>query len=254
MSTTITKLKKIINNVTTEVLKGLTVNTTAVFQEMNISCDKIVYDEAVRLCKIKKELYKQYNIPFNSKLIPECMACSASDVHQNATIVVNSSDVENNAISNGIQSGLSNKLNDEVVFLNTQGNNDKATSMTVIRDIVKNNFNTKLINETIKNFTFEQTMDMRNLQVNKINQILVVNVIADTLINDLIDTNSEFNNAVEILDGVPVKEEEKKPEEVKKESYINIYIFIFICVICYILYNSLSKDKKHKVRRFRRYN
>ena len=121
-----------------------------------------------------------------------------------------------------------------------------------------NNFNTKLVNETIKKFTFEQTIDMRNLKVKKINQILVVNVIADTIINDLINTNTEFNNAVKILDGVPGKQEEIepeiKPEEVKKESYTNIYIFIFICIICYILFKSLSKDKKHQVKRYRRYN
>jgi hypothetical protein len=249
MSNTIVKLKEIINNVTTEVIKGLKVDTVIVDMDMNVGCDLEVYNEAVRLCNLKKEEYALTNKIFDKKKIPVCQACSFTDLKQDIIATIKSQDIENNTIANGIKDGLTNTLNTEISYLGTQ-NKNKAGSMTIIRDIIQNNFDTELVNNTIKNFSFKQSITILNMQAKNINQILVATVISNTIINNLIENNQAFNNAVKVLDEV-LEDIPKDIPEVKKIDYTNYY-YVFIVLLCIILYSYYSKKQPQRHRHIRR--
>jgi hypothetical protein len=253
MSNTIVKLKEIINNVTTEVIKGLKVDTTIVDIDLTVGCDLEVYNEAVRLCNLKKEEYALANKIFDKKKIPVCQACSFTDINQSIIVTINSQDIENNTIANGIKDGITNKLNTEISYLGTQ-NKNKAGSMTIIRDIIQNNFDTELVNNTIKNFSFKQSITILNMQAKNINQVLVATVISNTIINNLIENNQTFNNAVKVLDDNSIEEIPKNIPEITKTDYTNYY-YLFIVFLCLILYSYFSKKqpRRHRQRQRRYY-
>ncbi len=263
MSNTIVKLKETINNVTNDVIQGMKVNTTIADQEINVFCDDIVYAEAVRLCDLKVNEYKLANniIPDKEQLkqikkkIPVCMACSANEVSQNATVIIDIKNIENNVISNKIQDGLTNKLSEEITYL-TNKDKSKADSMTVIRDVVKNNFNTELVTNTIRNFSFQQTINLTNIQAKKINQTVIATIVSDIIINNFIANSTAFNNAIKVLDGdQPIVEPALQPivqPEVVKPDY-SFYFYIFIILICFMLYMHFSKRKLRRKQQRRHY-
>jgi len=130
-----------------------------------------------------------------------CGMCTATNINQNSNISINTSDIDNNKIANDIQTTLLAKINDQLNN-KTQGGlvgttKSQIEALTNIKNHIENNFNTNIVNNTLKTFAYSQTINAQNTQLTNINQTIVATAVASTIISDAIKNNSTLLDSID---------------------------------------------------------
>ncbi len=184
-------LNEAITNITTSVLNS---NSTAVSsaQLIDLKCDPMVAIKAMEICA--------------NSTNPDCNVCTASDLNQEITLSINMQNVNNNTVATQIKDEINAKLEKEVQ--NVKGASFMTKTKTDIENLstIKNkllrNYNNNLVNDSIKNFAFSQTIKSENVKTNKISQKLVATVIASEIVNNALNNDANFKQDIAALDKI----------------------------------------------------
>ena len=211
------QVTKITNNV-------LTKNSTEVSasQVIDVSCTENAFIAALNACSQEKidhnTLRRDLRIatgkdigPFEVTDSSACDMCSASDINQDSTISINTDSIDNNKIAAEIKANIDSELKKQIDSISSgpllSYSKSDIENLTKIRNSVKNSFNTNVVNETLRKFQFNQTINSSNVKLTNINQKIVANQVSKSIISNLIENDNDFSNAVVSIDSV--RKEEK---------------------------------------------
>ncbi len=184
-------LNEAITNISTSVINNNSV-AVASSQTINLSCDPEVAIAAMTICK--------------DSINENCNVCTASDLSQEIILAINLTKVDDNTIASQIKDEINSKLEKEVqnvkgaAFL-TKTKTD-IENLTTIKNKLMRNYNNNIVNNTIKNFVFDQKIEGKNIKTNKISQKLVANVIANEITKNALSNDSDFKQTIESADKV----------------------------------------------------
>lgn len=191
--------------------------TTNSTQKVKIRCDNDVYQNCISSCAEATASYESMlgklvkaGAINGSEMVsllstydsPACRCCSVANVDQSMVMNITTTDINDNDIANSIQSGIVNKL-DEMLTSGTSGTvgwgESEIASATKIKSIVENNFDTNIVNETLRQFNFDQTLEAENGSIRDVSQMTVATLVASNIVKNAIESNSELKTEVEKL-------------------------------------------------------
>ncbi len=201
--------------VSTSVIKATTRNatTTAGSQKIKIECTDDVAKNASNLCsseklEMSKIIMMDATTPMTERIAamkaykPEvCDTCLISDITQDLGITITIDDIQNNTVATEIQTQIMADLEKKLKNANTGtiAGKTQVDAITKVKNLVVNNFNVDVVNETLKNFDFDQNIDLKNVKVSNISQKMLVKSISSNLIANSMKNNAELQNAVKDL-------------------------------------------------------
>jgi hypothetical protein len=199
--------------VATAIIKATNKNATTTngSQSIVLSCTDAVKLNSDTLCEKAKSNFAMSVVTNPSlstydktQLIaaysPEvCSACEAGDISQDLGISITVSEINNNEVANKIKAELSSSIEEQLK--NTQsgtigyGKSD-VESLTTIKNYVENKFDVNIVNESLKQFNFDQNINSTNMKVKNISQKMVANVVASSMVSNALSNDSELEMAV----------------------------------------------------------
>lgn len=193
-----------ITNISTTVINRNS-TVTSVSQTMNITCDKELKLKMAAECS---QTIKGVTDPEILKAITDSVICedpcSVSDITQNSMVTISMDSINNNSLANDLKTDLLSKLDKQIsdskgapIFTDSK---TEVDTLTTIRNEVNNNFDFKVVNETIKEFNFNQILNIDSTNAYNIKQELVANMIAKNVMTNLTNTSTDFKNAIEALE------------------------------------------------------
>lgn len=202
-----------VTNVVTNVTNKNKVTTSA-SQNMEFSCSDAVKVNSDNACsKLISEntsiimadpsLSVSDKIKLRDSYHPSvCDACTISgNISQESIISITTDDISNNSMANSIQAELSSKINDQLknTISGTIGAaSSKVEALTTIKNYVDTKFDTNIVNESLKQFAFSQTIKSTNMNTTgMITQKLVANVVATNLVTNAIQNDAKLKAAVD---------------------------------------------------------
>lgn len=209
----------ILEEATTNIVSNvLNVHSTSVSvdQDFNFSCDPDVYINAGKLCEQDKANY--YNMvtaitlagrdpppPYNENVGP-CTFCSAVGVSADAVVSISSDSTNTAKIANDIKNEMLNQLQNAIDTKSSgpvlSFTDTDIVNLTNIKKSIQNNFKSDVVNKTILNYTYKQSIKSNNQSLKNINQKLVASGISKSIISNLMDNDSTFKSSIESLNTV----------------------------------------------------
>lgn len=210
-----TVLEDITTNIVSNVLNKHS-TSVSVSQDFDFSCDPDVYINAGKLCTQDKANY--YNMvsaitlagkdpppPYNENIGP-CTFCSAVGVSADAVVSISSDSTNTAKIANDIKTEMLNKLQNAIDTKSSgpalSFNDTDIMNLTNIKKSIQNNFKSDIVNETILNYTYRQSVRSTNQSIKNINQKLVASGISKSIISNLMDNDSTFKSSIDSLNTV----------------------------------------------------
>jgi len=133
---------------------------------------------------------------------PSCNMCSLSDVNMDTNIAINVTAISNNKIADAIQNELKSKL-EEMVTNKTEGGigltDSQVSAITKLKTYVETNFNTEIINKTLNNYTFTQSLNAENQNVSRINMKLTGTVLGTAMIENAVKHDSSVQSLIDAV-------------------------------------------------------
>lgn len=198
----------VISNIATSVVNK---NTTTVNSSNDITaeCTDVAFTAAVNACSIDtRELNKLIATasPETQKILiksgkpSSCSMCSLQDVNLDTNVAINVSAINNNKIADEIKNELTSKL-EQMVKNKTEGGigltDSQVTAITKLKTYVETNFDTKLVNETLNNYTFTQTLNAKNQNISRVNMKLTGTVLGATMIDNAIKRDANVKTLID---------------------------------------------------------
>lgn len=201
--------------VSTEVLTKNTTTASGV-QAINISCTNEAHAAATAACSADNKSNNELAIaiiaanPGNAEIAKiaqqmksvtpaSCEMCSASNITMDMNIAISTQAIADNTIANGIQSKLVAALQAELKNKTEGGigtTSSEVESLTKIKNYVENDFNTKIVNDTLNSYSFSQTLSSSNMKLSNINMKLVGTALGSAIVQNAIKSNSEVASAI----------------------------------------------------------
>jgi len=122
-----------------------------------------------------------------------CMCCSADNIDLEMILTITMSDISDNKIANDIKAAIASQLDSQIAnkTSGTIGYSDsQVNSLTNIKNYVNTNFNTTIVNETLKTFNFDQSIVGKNVWMKNTTQKMVADVISSNLVNNAISNSA----------------------------------------------------------------
>ncbi len=187
--------------------------TTVGSQSIKASCSDAVAIEAAKLCAEDKKFFNTLLLsdpltPMADKINmmkeykPEvCDTCKISDISQDLGITITMDDIQNNTVATEIQSQIMSDLEKRLKNANTGtvAGKSQVDAITKIKNLTVMNFDVDIVNETLKNFDFDQNIDLKNVKAGNISQKMLVKSISSSLISNTMKNSAELSNAVKDL-------------------------------------------------------
>lgn len=247
-----------ITKITTNVLNTNQVSSSA-YQSINVETDPEVLKSAaqecqkmksdyetnyIKLAQINPNLASTMSLKFNPESYSVCTIGNVSNINQSQVISINLDDNSINNVSNSIKDEIISTIQKEINaseggtigYSNTDINN-----LTTIKNVIRNNFDTSVINQTIRIFSNSQNISGRNVSIMNINQSIVSNAIASNVVNNLINSSQEFKTALSELNTSKYKSTSLITDagdalsNIIKSATGFYIIFIIIFIICTII-------------------
>ena len=187
--------------------------TTVGSQKIRAVCSDAVAIEAAKLCAEDKKFFNTLLLgdtatPMAEKIAmmkeykPEvCDTCKISDISQDLGITITMDDIQNNTVATEIQSQIMADLEKRLKNANTGtiAGKSQVDAITKIKNLTVMNFDVDIVNETLKNFDFDQNIDLKNVKAGNVSQKMLVKSISSTLISNSMKNSAELSNAVKEL-------------------------------------------------------
>lgn len=196
----------------------LTKNTTTASgtQTINISCTNEAIAAATAACSADNKSNNELALAIieankgnteMAKIAQEmknvtpasCDMCSASNITMDMNVAISTQAIADNTIANSIQSQLSTGL-DAILKNQTEGGIGKTSSevdsLNKIKNYVDNDFNTKIVNDTLNSYTFSQTLNSTNMKISNVNMKLVGTALGSALVQNAIKSNADVASAI----------------------------------------------------------
>ena len=202
----------VVTNVVTNVLTKNKVTASGT-QTIDISCDQHSFDMMTAACSkdtdnmmkwlaIDNTLTGAEKQQIIAKGPASCDACTFSgNASQDMAISITAQDAQDNSIANSIKSQLSAKIDDALknsISGTIGAASSKVTALTNIKNYVDNKFETNIVNETLKQFAFSQSIKVTNQKTTgALSQKLVANVMASNIVNNAISNDSSLKSDIE---------------------------------------------------------
>ena len=204
------------NNIVTNVLHKYS-TSVSVAQLIDINCTQEQLANVTNACNREKENYYKMQIRMAElgRSMPEyredpetsvCTFCSAIGVNQDAIVNITTDTNTSEQIASDIKSEMLNKLQSAIdtkssgPFLSLSDTD--ITNITNIKNSVTNNFNNSIVNETLLNYTYSQTVKGSGVKIIKTNQKLLASGMSKNIISNLLNNDQSFKASVDSLDTI----------------------------------------------------
>ncbi len=128
------------------------------------------------------------------------MTCQGTDINMTNNVNINVSSINDNSLANKIKSDLTAKL-EQMVTNKTEGGigftDSQVNAITKLKTYVETNFNTQIVNETLKNYTFTQTIKATNQKISKVNMSIAGTVLGSSMIANAIKNDSNVQSLID---------------------------------------------------------
>lgn len=208
-----TSVSEIANEfVSNTVMKATSKNVTATTgsQSIKVECTDAVANQAATLCSDeKKEITKAIMADTSQTLadriaaaksyVPDvCDTCKVSDITQDLGITITLDDIQNNTVADEIRNQIVADLDKKIKNANvgTTAGKAQVDAISKVKNLTVNNFNSEIVNETLRNFNFDQNINLKNVKASNISQKMVVKSISSSLVSNALKTDKELSNAI----------------------------------------------------------
>ncbi len=204
-------VNSVVTEITTTVINKHTTTATGT-QSMNFECTDAAFAAATTACS---EDTKNRNATIASiaainaplalemaKTKPDsCFLCSITNADQNMNIAISINDIQDNSIANQIKAALKNKV-DEAIANKTVGGVGLTDSQVNVaksfKSYVENKFDTKIVNDTLNQFTFRQEMNSKNQGLANLNQTMVASAVASSIVRNAVASGVDIAAATDV--------------------------------------------------------
>lgn len=204
-------VNSVVTNIVTTVINKHTTTATGT-QSMTFECSDKAFSAATAACSADTQnrnamiaIIAPTNAPLAldlAKIRPEsCSLCSVTDASQNMNIAISVDDIQDNSIANQIKAELKAKI-DESISNKTVGGVGLTDSQVNVaksfQNYVENNFDTKIVNETLNQFTFKQEINSKNQMIANVNQTMVASAVASSIVRNAIASGVDIAAATDV--------------------------------------------------------
>ncbi len=159
-------------------------------------------DAAYKICIEGNAAYKKALAEKGITDAQDLNCCTIKNVKQANNVSISTTLINDNSIANSIQTALLSKVDEEIkasasgsVILN-QTETDRHTR---IKNVVKSEALTKVINETLLSFNFSNHIDVENGSADGIEQSNVITVLSSNIAKTMLDNNAELKSDIDAL-------------------------------------------------------
>ena len=170
--------------------------------DVNIAATQACSSDTIAIAKLIANASPEIAKILNNSMPPaSCsMTCQATDIDMINNVNINVSSINDNTLANKIKSDLTAKL-EQLVTNKTDGGIGLTTSqvdaITKLKTYVENNFDTKIVNETLKNFTFTQTIKATNQKISRVNMKIASTVLGNAMITNAVKNDSKVQSLID---------------------------------------------------------
>ncbi len=232
-------------NISTEVLTKNSTTATG-SQSIKIACTDAAFAAATAACSADTASRNATITAIaaanpNSNILKDlisskpdsCYLCSAENISMDMNVAIDVKTINDNTIANKIQAELSAKLKDAVENKTIGGiglTDSQVDSYNKIQNYVENNFNTKIVNETINTYTFSQSLDATNQRVSNINMKMVGTALGSAIVSNAIKNDASIKAAI---DAAVTTKSDTEGTSLNLFGGLGTYILIFIGIIIF---------------------
>jgi hypothetical protein len=214
--------------------------TDAAFNAATEACSRDTQNQQILAATLAKD---PETLPFAQLLLSKspdsCSMCAAENISMDMNVSIKTDAINNNKIASEIKDALTAKLDQATKSETSAGLSSYSSSdskaLTRIRNYVQNNFDTKIVNETLNTFTFTQSIDSENMKLSNINMKLVGSAVASTLVDNMIKADKTL-----LTDLTSTNKAETKTEGTKLPSLMDLLgfgglgMYGLIAVVCIV--------------------
>jgi hypothetical protein len=208
-----TSVSEIANEfVSNTVMKATSKNVTTTIgsQSIKVECTDAVANQAAMLCSEEKKAVTLAIMADTSQTLADriaaaksyipdvCDTCKISDITQDLGITITLDDIQNNTVADEIRNQIVADLDKKIKNANVGTVSGKAQvdAINKVKNLTVNNFSSEIVNETLRNFNFDQNIDLKNVKASNISQKMVVKSISSSLVSNALKTDKELSNAI----------------------------------------------------------